>query len=59
MYILALCSTLQKQTLFSKWKLNDIQTNVYGKHVGFLWEENIDAQFILDPCDVLPIAFYI
>jgi hypothetical protein len=58
MYILALCSTIQKPKLFSKWKPNDIWTNVYGNHVGSLWEANIDAQFILDPCDVLPIAPY-
>jgi len=53
MYILALCSTLQKPTLFLKRKPNDIQTNVYGKHVGPLWEANIDAQFILDPSTVI------
>jgi hypothetical protein len=49
MYILALCSTLQKPTLFLKRKANDIQTNVYGRHAKPLWEPNIDAQFILDP----------
>jgi len=27
--------------------------------LDFYGEANIDAQFILDPCDVLPIALYI
>ncbi len=41
MYILALCSRLQKLTLFLKWKPNDIWTNVYNTHGGPLCEANI------------------
>jgi len=44
-YILALHSTLQKPTLLFKQKPNDIQTNVYGKHVKSLWEANTKYLF--------------
>ncbi len=40
---------IQKPTLFSKWKPNDICTNGFGIHVGPLWGANINAQYILDP----------
>ncbi len=48
-YMLALRSKLQKLIIFLKQNLIDIHTNSYGKFVGKLWQENIDAQFILDP----------
>jgi hypothetical protein len=30
--------------------------NLFNKHVGLLWEANIDAQFILNPYVV--VAYY-
>jgi len=47
-YILGLCYTIQKPTLFFKQKPNDICTNVFGIHAKPLWGANINAQYILD-----------
>ncbi len=49
-YLLALQCTIRKLTLFLKHKPSDIRTNVFTIHLGPLWEANIDAQFILNPC---------
>jgi hypothetical protein len=48
-YIFALPSTLWKPTLFLKCKVNNIQTNVFSIHERFMWEANINAQYVLNP----------
>jgi hypothetical protein len=49
-YLLALRCTLQKPTLFLKRKPCDIRTNWFSIHARCLWETNIDARYILNPC---------
>jgi hypothetical protein len=42
-----------KPILFLKYKVNDIQTNVFRIHAIPMWETNIDAQYILHPYSVV------
>jgi hypothetical protein len=57
-YMIALQCILCKPTLFFKHKPNDICTNVFNIHGGPLWEANKNAQFILDPYDIVAYCIF-
>jgi hypothetical protein len=47
-YINALHIKFKKTTIFLQWLCKAIWKNPIGIHVGNLWQENTNVQFILD-----------
>jgi len=47
-YILAIQSTLKKPLILLQWKPSHTWNNIFAKNMPKLWNENIDAQFVLN-----------
>jgi hypothetical protein len=47
-YIQAIQSTLEQPTIFLKRKLSHIWNNSFSKGMSVMWNENIDAQYVLN-----------
>ena len=47
-YIHVIQSTLKQPTIFLKRKLSHIWNNNFSKDMPFMWNENIDAQYVLN-----------
>jgi hypothetical protein len=50
-YIQAIQSTLKQPTIFLKRKLYHIWNNNFSKDMPVMWNENIDAQYVLNAYD--------
>jgi hypothetical protein len=48
-HVNALQISFLKTTIFLQWLCKNIWKNPIGIHVGNLWQENTNVQFILDP----------